>query len=152
MRWIVFCVSVLFGVTVAGEVATIHLVDGSRIRGEVRSLKGGVYTIQGDALGTISIPQGKVRVVEYGATQTPKTEPVIDDATLNSVQSRLLSDPNILTAIQSLQNDPDVLAVMNDPEIQRAIEAGDYASLMNNAKIIRLMQNNAVKGITQQVR
>ena len=134
------------------EIATIHLVDGSRIRGEVRSLTDGRYTIQGDVLGTISIPQDKVRLVEYGTTQTPQTEKVVDTEMLNSVQSRLSSNPSILKTIQLLQNDPDVLAVMNDAQIQRAIKAGDYTSLMNNPKIIRLMQNSTIQEITRQVR
>jgi len=151
MRCVVFLVSLFFGLSAIADIATIHLVDGSRIRGELQSLTEGKFTILSADLGTISIPESKVRLVEYGASKST-TEHRVDDSILNSVQSRLSSNPNILATLQSLQNDPDVLAVMNDEQIQRAIRMGDYTSLMNNPKIIRLMQNSTIKEITREVR
>ena len=58
----------------------------------------------------------------------------------------------MMSQIQSMAQDPTLQAILNDPEIKRALEAGDFGSLMSNPKIHQLMNHSTVKEITQQIR
>ena len=139
------------------EIATIHLQDGSKLRGEVLSLKGGAYTISTTSAGTLSIPQDQVKLVEYGGADTVRAaDPAstlstgtLDPGMMQSMQARLLQDPRIMAMIESLKSDASVQAIVNDPEIQAAIASGDFLALLNNPKFKALMQNPKVRGITE---
>ncbi len=147
----------IFGVFLAiplgAETATIHLLDGSKLRGEVISLKGGAYTIATESAGTLSINESQIEVVEYGggspaAAKAPQPSS-LDPGLIQGMQARLLKDPNIMSLIESLQSDPDVQALITDPEIKAAIASGDFLSLLNNPKFMQFMQNPKVRSITQ---
>ena len=68
------------------------------------------------------------------------------------VQQRISSDPQMMQKIQSMAQDPTLQAILNDPEIKRALESGDFGSLMANPKIHQLMNHSTVKQITQQMK
>lgn len=155
MRSFIVSLTILCPMTAFAEVATIYLGDGSTIVGEVRSLDNGIYLIEGEALGRIEIPQEQVRRVRYGAASvaTPD-EQLLSESGLDtdSLQASMLANPTVLSIIQSLQSDPEFQAVAADPEIQRAINSGDYLSLMANPKIRQLMNHEAVKAISEEVK
>ena len=50
----------------------------------------------------------------------------------------------------SLQSDPQIQAVLNDPTIMKAIQEGDFTSLLGNPKIQALENNGHVKELVQQ--
>ena len=68
-----------------------------------------------------------------------------------AIASQLMSDPAIMTLITSLQQDPQVQAVISDPEIRRAVQAGDLDALMSHPGFAALMRNATVRKITRQV-
>jgi hypothetical protein len=141
----------------AAEEASVLLTDGTTLRGEVLSLKGGTYQIQTRSLGTLSIPQNDVRVVEYGAATSSSLSPSPaqappDSAQMQGILSKLQNSPGLIAMVQSLAQDADMQRVLQDPEIQRAIAAGDYSSLMANPKMQRLMGNQKIQAITQQLK
>ena len=150
----------------SAEVAAIHLNDGTTVRGEVIGLKGGSYQIRTESLGELSIPQEKIKIVEFNpassqasansiapvAPNTGSNSANASSATLANISSRLQNSPALMGDIQSLTNDPDVMAIVQDPEIQRLISAGDYATLMNHPKMRRLMNNSKIRGITNQLK
>ncbi len=151
------------GTSVSAEVAAIHLNDGTTVRGEVISLKGGSYQIRSSSLGDLSIPESKIKLVEFNpasSSATPTSTPADPAqvnaaanaaATISNITSRLQSSPALLGDIHSLTNDPDIMAIVQDPEIQRLIAAGDYTALMTNAKMRRLMSNAKIRNITSQL-
>ena len=49
-----------------------------------------------------------------------------------------------------LQSDPQIQAVLSDPAIVKAIQEGDYMSLLGNAKIQALESNQHLKQLLQQ--
>ena len=146
------------------ETAAIHLQDGSTIRGEVVSLKGGSYQVQTQTLGVLDIPQTKVRLVEYGAPSATlnNAQPGTSTNTqglsnaqnsqMAAITSRLQNSPALLGDIQALSNDPAIMSIVQDPEIQRLIASGDYESLMSNPKMRRLMGNSKIRNITGQLK
>ena len=57
----------------------------------------------------------------------------------------------MLQQIMALQNSPEMKAVLSDPEVMSAIERLDFDTLANHPKIVRLMNNQGVKSITNRV-
>lgn len=148
------------------EQATIVLNDGSKIVGEVVSLKGGHYKIKTGSLGEVNLKQNDVKVIQYGSAPQAATPAVPSTSTtgvasasnpqlasmFQGVQQRITSNPQMMSQIQSMAQDPTLQAILNDPEIKRALEAGDFGSLMANPKIHQLMNHSTVKQITQQIK
>ena len=145
------------------EQATIVLNDGSKILGEVVSLKSGHYKIKTGSLGEINLKQEDVKVIQYskGASVALPTSPTQPAAAASNpqlasrfqgVQERIARNPEMMSQIQSMAQDPALQAIINDPEIKRAVESGDFGSLMSNPKIHQLMNHSTVKEITQQIK
>jgi len=68
---------------------------------------------------------------------------------LQGMQARMIENPNLLAMIRALQSDPEVQAVLADPEIISALAAGNYALLMNNPKIVALTSNGSIREIIE---
>jgi hypothetical protein len=138
--------------TIADSLRIIELNDGSRIAGEIISFESGVYTIQSDTLGRLHIPDESIRAIRSdrlktapaGGASSPST-----GAQFADIQSRILSDPNILTIVMSLQNDPQLLSILNDPVVMRAIAAGDLESLQSSPKILELEGHQTIQQLFQ---
>ena len=137
---------------------TIELKDGSRIEGEIQSIDNGVYTVLSSSIGTVHVAQSNiVRIVYSGdASNTAdpsRKSPPRDDALTSDIQqlqTRLAQDPATMQSVMSLESDPQIQAVLNDPAIAKAIQDGDYASLLGNAKIQALENNEHLKQLLQQ--
>ncbi len=132
----------------AGEVREIELIDGSIINGEVLSLSSGVYTIKSNTLGTIKLEEAKIRAIRAkspNAGAGPTGE-------VKALQGKMMSDPEIMSLIQSLQNDPEFKKALVDPEIMKAVKAGDVASLTANPKFLKLLDNATVQEIQKKAK
>ena len=141
---------------IADRLRIIELDDGSRVAGEILSLESGVYTIESDTLGRLRIPDERIRAIHsglperYPGNQASITLP--SPSTGNQfaeLQSLILNDPNILTMVMSLQNDPQLLSILNDPVIMRAITTGDLESLQRNPKILELEDHQTIQQLFQ---
>jgi hypothetical protein len=137
---------------------TIELKDGSRIEGEVQSIENGVYTIRSASLGTVHVAQSNIARIVYSgdvasAAAPSATSPAHDDGVtrdIQQLQKSLAQDPAAVQSIMSLQSDPQIQAVLSDPAIAKAIQDGDYTSLMSNPKIQALENNEHLKQLVQQ--
>jgi hypothetical protein len=139
---------------VAGEVRVIELKDGSTISGEVLSLSKGLYTIKSDSLGTITLEESKVRVIrsrsaDKGAGSAAQGN-AASSAEVLTLQQKMLSNAEVMNLIQSLQNNPDFKKVLEDPEIMKAVNAGDIAALTANPEFMKLLNNATVKDIQKK--
>ena len=137
---------------------TIELKDGSRIEGEIKGIENGVYTVVSPSLGILHVAQSNiVRIVYSGdasnATGSSAKSPARDDAMSRDVQdlqTRLAQDPAAMQSITSLQNDPQIQAVLSDPVIMKAVQEGDFMSLLTNPKIQALESNEHLKQLIQE--
>ncbi len=138
--------------------STIELKDGSRIEGEIQSLENGMYTIRSSSIGTVHIAQSNiVRIVYNGdppnaagslqSKSSAQSEGVSHD--IQQMQMSLAQDPKSMQSIMSLQSDPQIQAILNDPAIIKAIQSGDYMSLLSNPKIQALESNEHVKQVVK---
>ena len=139
--------------TIADSLRIIELNDGSRIAGEILSFESGVYTIQSDTLGRLHIPDESIRGIRSDYPKAaPAGVPVPSPSTgaqFADIQSRIVNDPNLLTIVMSLQNDPQLLSIFKDPFIMRAIAAGDLESLQSSPKILELKGHQTLQQLFQ---
>jgi hypothetical protein len=154
-----FAMAGLLAFSGTSSAATVELRDGTVIHGEVQSLQDGVYTIATDSLGTIRVRKQEIGSIDEsgkpaGAAGAPSSADgsSLGAGALDAAKSRIMQDPQLLAMVLALQTDPDVQAVLADPEVTKAMAAGDYASLMDNPKIITLMQSEKIRAIIDGLR
>lgn len=138
----------------AGEVRDIELIDGSIITGEVLSLTRGVYTVRSGSLGTVRIEEAKVRSIRsrsapdhVGTTETATS--AANEA--RSLQDKMMSDQEIMTMIQSLQDNPAFQKLLEDPAVMKAVSSQDVPALMANPQFMRLLNDPAVRAIEKKI-
>ena len=128
----------------------IVLVDGSTIKGEVLSMQNGSYQIKTQSLGVVNLPRSQVKSISSGAA-VPGPTADNNQGALQSLRANMVNDPGIMSSIMNLQNHPDMQAVLNDPEVMRAIQSFDLQTLTNHPKIKKLMSNSEVRSIQGKV-
>lgn len=138
----------------AGEAREIELIDGSIITGEVLSLTGGIYTIKSDSLGTIKLDESKIRAIRAKSAGNGARKDVLSASggEVRSLQEKMMSDKEIMSLIQSLQNDPEFQRILEDPEVMMAVNSGDIAALMANARFMKLLNNSTLREIQSKVK
>lgn len=147
-----YLILILFGLILgissvrASELREIELTDGSVISGEIVSLSKGVYTVRSGALGTIQIRESKIRTIR---TKGPGGEDTADQ--LKSVQQKMMGDADIMSMVRSLQSDPDFQEILKDPEVIKAVQAGDITALMANPKFMNLLNKQSVQQIKDKL-
>jgi len=138
----------LAGMAAAAETRVMELVDGSTITGELLSLSAGVYTIRSSALGTIKINESKVRAIRSKGQSGAASD---TGSQVKTLQDTMFGQADIMSMIQTLQNDPEFQKVLKDPEIMKAVQAGDLTALMSNPRFMRLLNNQAVREIQNKL-
>jgi len=87
-----------------------------------------------------------------GAAQDYSGAPALpDQKQVELLQDRMLSQPETMEAVRTLQSDPEFQDVLKDPEVLRALESGNTDALLTNPKINSLVNNPAVQDITKKL-
>ena len=71
---------------------------------------------------------------------------------VDTLKERMMKDEGIMTLIRAMQNDPEMQALLSDPAIIRAIQAGDTGTLINNPAFMKLLENPRVREIEKRMR
>jgi len=137
----------------AGDLRQIELIDGGAITAEVLSLSNGIYTVRSASLGTIKIEESKVRSISAGSA-SGASGPAGSGTTgeVKTLQEKMLGDQEVMGLVQSLQNDPEFQKILEDPEVMKAVNAGDTAALTANPKFMKLMNHSTVQDIQKKVK
>jgi hypothetical protein len=139
----------------AAEVREIELQDGTILAGEIISLSGGIYTVRSESLGTITVEESKIRSIRtrsrpgkagesYGGTYSAEQ--------VGSLLVKMMSNQEIMDLIHSLQNDPEFKKILADPEVMKAVNAGDIAALTANPQFMKLLNNSTVQEIERKAK
>ncbi|HUI68581.1 MAG TPA: hypothetical protein VL087_10310 [Nitrospirota bacterium] len=138
----------------AGEAREIEMTDGSIIQGEVLSLAGGIYTIKTESLGIIKLEESKIRAIRAKSAGHGARKDAVSGSgsETRSIQDKMMSDKEIMSMIQSLQNDPEFQKIMEDPAVMKAVNSGDVAALMSNPRFMKLLDNSTVRQIQSKVK
>lgn len=133
----------------------VELTDGSRLQAELISLQSGVYTLRSESVGEIKIPAEKIKTIRLTGTAdtpAPASQAAVPNISpqVSTLQHALIQNPSNMDKILSLQDDPLVQSILEDPKTMQAINAGDIGSLLADPKIQTLMQHPTVRGLSQQ--
>lgn len=150
LSWIM-CVGVF-----AGELRDIELNDGSVVSGEIVSFKEGIYYVESVSLGSLQIDESKIRIISsQTATPTKGKTAYPSKNSLNrgiqNLQKSMISNADIINKIISLQDDPDIQEILQDPAIMDDIESGNLQGLLNSPKFMGLMDKSNLQEIMKQV-
>ena len=141
-----FFLSVIFlGQAFAGETKTFELLDGSIITGEIISYNDGTFILKSVILGTVRIEETKIRAI-----RSRKNGGISEDEVL-ALQEKMMGNEEIFAMILSLQNDPELREILQDPEIMDAVNSGDINALLSNPKFLKLLENPAIQNIGKMI-
>ena len=70
---------------------------------------------------------------------------------IQELQQKMLGDEQTMALILSLKDDPEMQALLNDPAVLEAVQAGDLSALTANPRFMKLLENAKVKEIQKRV-
>ena len=70
---------------------------------------------------------------------------------VESLQERMLNDEGIMELVKALQDDPDMQALLADPKVMAAAQAGDIGTLLSDPRVMKLLQNPRIREIEKRV-
>ncbi|MCE1225347.1 MAG: DUF4124 domain-containing protein [Geobacteraceae bacterium] len=85
------------------------------------------------------------------AATSGSTKSSNDFSGVESLKERMLQDQGVMEQIRALQNDPEMQALLSNPDVIRAVQSGDYSVLINNPAFLRLLNNPRVKEIGKRM-
>ena len=133
----------------------ITLKDGSVIKGNVLQLTNGVYTLETGNLGKINVPEPEVVSITAESAPVPPGTGNTGSASLKGqvqeVQTNLLSDPEVMTEIQNIMQDPEIRGVLSDPAFMKAIMSYDPNQIQQNEKTQYLLQNPKFRSLMEKI-
>lgn len=73
-------------------------------------------------------------------------------AQVQDLRQQLLQNPDTAREVMGMQNDPNVQAILGDPETMRAVQSGDLETLLADPKIRALMNDPRVQHMSRELR
>jgi hypothetical protein len=70
---------------------------------------------------------------------------------VEGLKERMMKDEGTMTLIRALQDDPEMQALLSDPAMMSALQAGDVGMLMNNPAFMKILNNPRVREIEKRV-
>jgi hypothetical protein len=107
-------------------------------------------------MGSLKISKSKIRAIRFRSQGMNKdvqenSQKTDKGSDIQDVQKSLLADQDIFKIILSLQDDPKVQEILNDPETMKAVQSGDLQSLMSTPKFMELLNHPKIKAINKKV-
>ncbi len=156
LSFLSICVFYVF-IAGASTLNRFELMDGSVIQGEILSYSGGIYQINSDVLGTISLPEEKIRAIKPARNSGSQAnnsngpnEPSPGAQKIDQMQDRMLNDPETVQLIEELQNNPSVQKILQDEELMKAISQGNLNRVGEDPKIKALMNDKTIEKIIEK--
>jgi hypothetical protein len=69
---------------------------------------------------------------------------------VTGMQGALMADETSRQQVLSLQDDPQIRAILDDPATMRAVQSGDLNALMNDPKLRALLDHPTVRALVEQ--
>ncbi|MCB9747314.1 MAG: hypothetical protein H6755_02790 [Candidatus Omnitrophica bacterium] len=157
----------------AQSIKSVTLNDGSILKGEVRELKNGVYTILTENLGTVNIKDTDIASIssQGHVAASAQNQPNLNQMNsmfggmdlggllnnpqimgqMMSLQQTLMSDPQMMTEIQKLMEDENVMQLISDPNLMMNLLNGDPSQIQNNKQVNELLNNPQIKNLIERI-
>ncbi len=144
----------------------IVLKDGSQVQGKIVSFKDGVYVVRSSSMGELKLADHQVqsistvepRLKSGSSAQAVPRRQIVDTAkrsiasgSIEQIQGQIASDPAVMSSIMALQSDPEMQALLAEPEVMRAIQTFDIDALSSNPRILKLMRSQKFREIESRI-
>ncbi len=94
---------------------------------------------------------GNVLAAEIDAANgMEETQPQVKKQ-MQELQAMLLADPELMAQILLLKDDPEVQSLLDDPDVIRAVAAGDIGALAGNGRVMKLLNKPQVQEIQKRI-
>lgn len=70
---------------------------------------------------------------------------------MHDLQEKMLRDEGTMALVKSLQDDPEIRALLADPKVLEAVQAGDIGALLNNPRVLKLLDKPQVREIEKRI-
>lgn len=147
----------------AAVTQTIKLKDGSTLKGSIVGFQNGAYTVTTSHLGTVNIPSSdvvRITTEETGETADSapdkiQTNSAPDQAQVkekvDAIQQKVTADPKIMSEIQSVAQDKEIIELLKDPNLLGDVLSYDPKRIEDNQKIQTLMKNPKIQNLMNQI-
>lgn len=141
----------------ASALRQFQLNDGSSFQGIIEGVRSsdGFYKINSPGLGIIYInPDNILSMMTVAANQSSAplspTNTAVSSQKMEQTQQMLLADPAINQSAQDLASDPEIAALLQDPQVMQIIMSQDVEAIQSNPKIQQLLQHPQMQQLIQQ--
>jgi hypothetical protein len=97
----------------------------------------------------LCVPAMAANSVTPSSVGSPQSK--IDEGQLQGLQIKMMNNSQVMDLISALQNDPDIMALLNDPVFVQAIATRNVDAIANDSRFTKLFSNPLVKEIMQRV-
>lgn len=139
---------------------TITLKDGTKIKGKLIGVQDNTYSIETNYFGRINVKDSDVVSISNTDIQPASTahgsvpSPVAGQSIkghLEALQGQMMADPEFVSSIQELTQDPKFVELLQDPEFVNVIMSQDPQKIQNNPKIQILLQDPKMQKLIQRM-
>ncbi len=144
----------LAGPSFAENAKTITLQDGSTIKGNVVSMDNGFYTVETPSMGEVRIADSDIASIAAGegSDQPEMQSNIAATPEFQSVQEKVISNPDIMGDIQNLMQDPEIMAVISEPGFIAAVQSGNTTELQSDPRLQRLIENPKIQLLIEKIK
>lgn len=131
---------------------TITLKDGTILKGRLVGVANGSYTIESQTVGQVNISADQVSNIAAAGSSSATQHFTNPDGklpadTVHSIKTNMLQDPEIMSLMQELVQDPSIMEILKDPSLMQAALSMDPEQIKNNPQVQKLVQNPTMQKI-----
>ncbi len=145
---------------VSQNLKTIILKDGTKIKGKLVGVQDNMYSIETTHFGRINVADRDVESIsntgiqpistsEASASPSNPSQPLKGQAT--ALQQQMMADPEVMSSIQGLTQDPKFMEILKDPDFVNTIMSYDPEKIKNNPKVQMLLQDPKMQQLMQRM-
>ena len=137
----------------AENLKTITLTDGTILKGKLLSFQNGIYTVETTRLGQVRIKDADIASIASGST-APSAAAISspqNPGQIQTIQSQLLSDPEIIQDLQTIAQDPQMIELFSDKDFMSAVLSNDPEKIKQHPNSQVMMQNSKFQELLQKI-
>ncbi|MFT5387197.1 MAG: hypothetical protein ACI9F2_000293 [Lysobacterales bacterium] len=147
-----FCFTLLASHAIsAEELKTITLKDGSVLKGKIISMSGGTYTIKTALLDEVEISEAVIANIGSSQINPANSQNSGLKGQVEKIQTQVLQNPAIMSDIQKMLENPEMLEIMKDQDFITDIMSMDPARIQNNPKAQQLLGNPQMQEMMKKI-
>ncbi|MGE5280301.1 MAG: hypothetical protein ACM3L6_06135 [Deltaproteobacteria bacterium] len=139
------------------EERIVHLKDGTVLRGTLVPDASGVFRIKTSSLGDVRIDPSEIVSVETGAEASapqegaaPKKES--KEERIEALKGDIMNDQSTMATVKELAANDEVVNLMLDKDLQKAILARDFEAMRQNPNFQAFASRPDVQALVQKIR